>query len=318
MSVNTAFDTYQSVVNASEQQVRTARKRRNLFKDAFVGDADVDTVKPSGSLARGTHKDPIHDVDVIVVFDQEAHPAWGEPGASAEDALNHTQTRVRELLGTNGTFQAGEVRLTTWRNHAVKCFLDDPDAPDSFTVDAMPAINSGDMYRVPQFTTKTWILTHPQHLIDEVAARHAKWSKYAGTIRMLKAWSAGQDTKIKSLVMEVLALDYLPVDRLRPVALRDYFTAATFQIENWTVVEDPAHLCGPIQNDLDYEAFAACLRTARDEANHACSAQARGDEAAAIGHWGNVFGSDFPEPPKSAVPAVFPLAPRPVKDTPQG
>ena len=320
MSVSSAFEAYQKIVNADKDQVKTARERRDLFKGAFGGEADVDAVKSSGSLARGTHKDPIHDVDTIIVFRREAHPDWGEPGDSAEEALNHAQARVRDLLGTNGTYKSGEVRLARWRNHAVKCFLDDPDDPDAFTVDAMPALRSGDMYLVPEFATKTWILTHPQYLIDAVAARHARWSKYAGTIRMLKAWAADQSTTIKSLVAEVLALDYLPTDRTRPVALRDFFTAVTFQIENGTVVEDPAHVCGPIQGDLDYDAFAQCLSEARDEAVLACVAQAQGDDAAAIAHWGNVFGATFPKPPKatSITPGVIPAVPRPVKDTPQG
>lgn len=319
MNVNSAFEAYQKIVNADEDQVKEARERRDLFKDAFAGDADVDTVKPSGSLARGTHKDPIHDVDTIIVFDREARPEWGKPGDSAEEALNHTQARVRELLGTNGTHKTGAVRLARWRNHAVKCFLDDPDDPDAFTVDAMPALKSGDMYLVPEFATRQWILTHPKYLIDEVASRHAHWGKYAGTVRMLKAWAVEQSTPIKSLVMEVLALDYLPTNRTRPVAVRDFFTAATFQIENWTVVEDPAHVCGPIQGDLDYDAFAEYLRVARDEAILACSAQAQGDDAAAITHWGNVFGAHFPKAPKTTTtPVVVPPVPRPVKDTPQG
>lgn len=184
----------------------------------------------------------------------------------------------------------------------------------------MPALLSDGQYLVPEFATKTWILTDPQHLIDEVAARHATWSKYAGTIRMLKVWAASQSTPIKSLVIEVLALGYLPTDHSRPIALRDYFTAATFQIENHTVVSDPADLCGPIQLDLDYTVFAECLHTARDEAIRACAAQARGDDAGAITRWGNVFGSAFPQPPRAPPgPAVVPpVLPRPVKDTPQG
>lgn len=320
MNVSSAFEALQTTVNADKGQVKTAQTRRDLFKDAFSGETDVVKVKPSGSLARGTHKEPIHDVDTIVVFDQQAHPDWGQPGDSAEEALNHTQARIRELLGTNGTHAPGSVRLTRWRNHAVKCFLDDPDDPDAFTVDAMPALLFGDRYLVPEFATKTWILTDPQHLIDEVATRHATWSKYAGTIRMLKAWAADQNTHIKSLVMEVLALDYLPTDHTRPIALREFFTAATFQIENHRVVADPADLCGPIQPDLDYTAFAESLRTARDEATRACSAQARGDDAAAITHWGNVFGSAFPQPPKTSPSPIVvpPVLPRPVKDTPQG
>lgn len=61
MSVTDAFKTFQDVVNADITQVREARTRRDLFKGAFGAEVDVKEVIASGSLARGTHKDPIHD-----------------------------------------------------------------------------------------------------------------------------------------------------------------------------------------------------------------------------------------------------------------
>jgi predicted nucleotidyltransferase len=126
VSVTDAFTTFQGVVNADVEHVREARARRDLFKSAFTSEGDVNEVVASGSLARGTHKDPIHDVDVTIVFDDAQHAEWGEPGSSAEDALDYTRKRVNALLGiTNGTFDRA-VRLARWRNHALKCFLDDP------------------------------------------------------------------------------------------------------------------------------------------------------------------------------------------------
>jgi predicted nucleotidyltransferase len=86
VSVTDAFNEFQSIVNADVEQVKEARSRRDLFKDAFILESDVDEVISSGSLARGTHKDPIHDVDVVIVYDGAQHPEWGEPGPSAEDA----------------------------------------------------------------------------------------------------------------------------------------------------------------------------------------------------------------------------------------
>ncbi len=145
-----AFKTFQDVVNADITHVREARARRDLFKGAFGTEEDVEEVIASGSLARGTHKDPIHDVDVIVVFDEDEHPEWGSPGSAAADALDHTRERVNTLLGaTNGTYDQA-VRLARWRNHAVKCFLDDPDDPDAFTVDAMPALRRDGRLLIPE------------------------------------------------------------------------------------------------------------------------------------------------------------------------
>lgn len=317
MSVNDAFKAFQDVVNADLTAVREARARRDLFKEAFGPLPDVLEVIPSGSLARGTQKDPIRDVDVIVVFNGDDHPDWGETGASAKDALDYTRAHVHDLLGASNGTHAQQVRLARWRNHAVKCFLDDPDDPDAFTVDAMPALRRDGKLLIPQAASNEWIDANPEYLITEVAKKHKAWNKFAGSVRMLKWWAAEQDIKIKSLVMEVLALQFLPTDSSQPAAIAQFFVSAAYHIEGGSEVLDPAQLCGPIQSDLDYEAFAECLASARDSAAKATQAQINNDTNGAIHHWGRVFGDDFPLPANPG-PVIVPPPPRPVKDTPQG
>lgn len=320
MGVIEAFKEYQSVVNAEIEVVREARRRRDLFKTAFLTEPDIHEVIASGSLARGTHKDPIHDVDVVLIFNGDSHEDWGQPGGSAADALDYTRGRVNALLGaTNGT-QEKAVRLARWRNHAVKCFLDDPDDPNAFTVDAMPALRRDGKLLIPEAVTEKWVYCDPEHLISEVAKKHAEWNKFAGSVRMLKAWGSAQSITIKSLVMEVLALDLMPTGHTQPIAMKNFFVRAAYHVESGLPIEDPAGLCGPIQRDLDYTSFGVVLRDAADKASLAVAAQASCDIAKAIQLWGEVFGDDFPRPPKQTVtPAVVaPLVPRPVKDTPQG
>lgn len=325
MNVAEAFATYQLHVDADPAAVKEARSRARTFKDAFEGEPDVPDVFTSGSLARKTHKDPIHDVDVVIIYNKADHPEWGEPGDSAEAALDATRARVNELLGaTSGTY-AHLVRLAKWRNHAVKCFIDDPNDDDAFTVDAMPALRDNGHLLVPEAVSKTWVETDPEHLIDAVNARQAGWSKYQGTVRMLKVWATNQTgIEVKSLVLEVLALDFLPFDgTLQPVAVKNFFIAAAAHIEAGYKVEDPAGYCGEVQPSLDYEEFGTRLRNAANLAVTALAKQAQSDDAAAIQRWHDLFGDGFPKPPKTTpapgvVPPVAPERPRPVKDTPQG
>lgn len=322
MSVSDAFAKFQKTVNAEPDAVSEARRRRDLFRGAFGQEADVHEVVPSGSLARGTQKDPIHDVDLVIVFDDEDHPDWGTPGSSAEDALNYTRGKVNELLGaTHGSYDQ-VVRLARWRNHAVKCFFDDPEDETGFTVDAMPALRRNGHFYIPEASSKKWIECDPEALIRDVANRHHSWNKFAGTIRMLKRWGADQDIKIKSLVMEALALEHVPEGvNDQASAIKQFFVAAAYAIEGGEMVTDPAELCGPIQIDLDYTEFATRLRQASTDASAAMAAQVNNDTSSAIAHWGKVFGPEFPPPPPSAgpaIPAAVPAGPRPVKDTPQG
>lgn len=297
MDVNVGFDELQKTADADPGQVKEARRRRDLFRDAFAGEDDVDEdVIASGSLSRSTQREPINDVDVIIVFKADAHPDWGKPGDSAGDALNYTGKRINALLGaTNGSF-AEEVRLARPGNHAVKCFLDDPDADDPFTVDAMPALRQADgALLVPEKSSTDWIATDPEHLIQLVADKHERWDLCRPLIRVIKLWKDVQDTGLKSLTAEVLTLDNLPeTETTRPRALYRFFNAAETAIEK--PILDPAGLCGEIQVDLDLDKARAAISAAAKASWAAVAAQDRGDTDRAACLWRSIFGDAFPEP----------------------
>jgi hypothetical protein len=327
MDINAAFDALQEEVNAPLDAVEEAQRRRNLFCAALSGDDDVTECVHSGSLARGTQKDPIKDVDEIIVFDQTAHPDWGQPGPSAGEALDHLRERVNDLLGaTNGTY-AQKVRLALPRNHAVKCFLDDPEDPDAFTVDVTPALRLADgTFLIPEKVNSRWIRTNPEDLITRVEDRHDEWPHFAGLVRCIKRWGADQKTEMKSLLLEVLALNHLPVET-RQKALARFFAAAAQAVLR--PVEDPAGLCGEIQPDLDKTSAYWHFTKAAEAAGRAVEAEERGDTDEAACLWRSIFGPIFPEPAggcgngsgRVAAAAAATTIPRPrrtVRDAPQG
>lgn len=326
MDIEDAFDELQKEVNAPLVAVKEARRRRDLFQDAFRGEHDVTETLPSGSLARGSQKDPINDVDVIIVYDQEAHPAWGLPGASAGDALDHVQERVHDLLGVTDGSVAKEVRLARTRNHSVKCWLDDPEVEGAFTVDVTPALRQRDeVLLIPEKESRKWIETAPEFLIRVVAERHQRWNRFVPLVRVLKRWGADQKTDMKSLMLEVLAFHHLP-EESRPKALARFFAAASTAV--LAPVIDPAGLCGEIQPDLDRAAASLYLATAAEAAWRAVEAEARGDTDEAACLWRTIFGEIFPEPDggcgskavaAAGAAAVISARPRrPVRDAPQG
>jgi predicted nucleotidyltransferase len=319
MSVESGFDDLQSAVDAEIDAMRKARGRRDAFRTKLPTAEDVIEVFPTGSLARGTHKDPIHDVDLVVVYDPDAHPTWGDPGSSALEALEHTRGLVNEKLGTEGT-EEEEVRLTRLQNHAVKCFLDDPDTEGAFTVDATPALRHPERgIWIPEQHSSTWVRSDPERLNDLVAGRHAVWNQFAKLVRVLKRWNSDHGAHMKSLVIEVLALDHLP-DADRATALARFFAAAQEAV--WSPVCDPAGLCGEIQPDMDRQAASSALASAADTAARAVEADARGEGRRAMCLWRDVFGDIFPEPfggCGAGGVALVPAVPkRKVVDAPQG
>lgn len=329
MDLNAAFNDLQAAVNADPTQVSTARERRDLFVRAFTPETDVVEVVSSGSLARRTQRAPINDVDMIIVFEASEHPDWGQPGSSASDALDYTRGRVNELLGaTAGTVEQA-VRLARPGNHAVKCFIDPPEDPQPFTVDVMPALRQADgTLLVPEKANEKWILTDPEFLISEVQRRHDEWDQFRPLVRMIKRWREVQDTDLKSLTIEVLALEHLLKDDNRPKALQKFFTAAKNAID--FPVEDPAGLCGPTQSHMDAAKARQALDAAASASWHALIAQDRGETDRAACLWYSVFGDEFPQPP-GGCPAdtngtgfgpfsigVGSTSTRPVIDAPQG
>lgn len=104
MGIDDAFDEFQKIVNEDIDKTRLARRRRDLFKAALLSEPDVVETFGSGSLSRSTQLKPIHDVDIVVVYDPAEHPDWGFSGSSSEEALEHIRTQVNRLLSrANGT-----------------------------------------------------------------------------------------------------------------------------------------------------------------------------------------------------------------------
>ena len=326
MTVESGFDALQQEVDVPTDVLEAARARRDVFVTVLPTADEVQKVRRSGSLKRGTHKDPLHDVDLIVVYHADRHPDWGQPGQSAEESLRRTSALASQFLGPEAG-QAETVRLTRLQNHAVKCFLDDPEDPDAFTVDLTPALvrREGGFW-IPQRNDGIWVPTDPQVLEDQVAARHAAWRQFAKLVRLLKRWNADHGDVMKSLVVEVLALDHLPATD-RPEALARFFTAGSAAV--WRPIVDPAGLCGEIQPDLDKAAAHAALSAAADGAWQAVNDDARGEERAAMCGWREVFGPIYPQPEggcsggtgKGAAfvaPAFVPSSPRKVAYIEQG
>lgn len=336
MDLDRAFHTLQEAADADPEQVAEARARRDLFRNAFESESEVVGVIPSGSLARSTQREPLNDVDVIIEFEAESHPGWGQDGSSADDALSYLQDRVKDLLGTaNGTVEQ-VVRRVDRKNHAVKCFLDDPGDPDAFTVDVMPALRqpAGELL-VPERLTETWIRTDPEYLIRRVAERQGSWNLFRPLVRVLKCWNESADAGMKSLTVEVLALDQLPGDLTKPQALQRFFAAAVTAID--LPIQDPAGHCGDVQPDLDRDHARACLDEAASKAWYAVNAQDAGETDRAGCLWREVFGDGFPEPDcgceqteegdsdsslniavGTGAGAIGVNRPRPVTDAPQG
>ena len=263
------FDKFAVEIERDPLMVLLARWRRAAVINALKDRPDVVEVIPSGNLARGTHLGPIHDVDLIVVFDKGMHPDWHGSG-SAQAALEHTQAAIRETLQIGLERPLGLVHDTELRNHVVKSDLDpslgplDDIIPDAPPVDVMPAVRDGSHLRVPERLSDRWIDVDPEWLMKMVAARQRAWSNFDEVVRMIKDWADHHGLKMKNLAVEVLVLGYLPKPGLFETmssgdAVARFFGAASRA--HITRLVDPAGRSGEIDPHMNY----ARLRKALDE-----------------------------------------------------
>lgn len=126
VGVYEAFDGYQNTIDADPAHVKLARERRDLFIGALQKADGVKEIVKSGSLERRTQLEPIHDVDLIMVFDGSTVPEWGSPGSSSNEALERAHDEVVARLGLSRGTDSKLVRRADARDHAVKCFVDPP------------------------------------------------------------------------------------------------------------------------------------------------------------------------------------------------
>jgi hypothetical protein len=157
----------------------------------------------------------------------------------------------------------------------------------------VPALAYNSHLLIPQARNKRWVESDPEDLIARVLGRHAEWNRFVPMVRALKRWNKDAGAGMKSLAVEVLALDYLAEDT-RAKALHRFFTAAHAHI--YEPIDDPAGLCGLIDPKMDVELARTKLDKAASDAWYAVEAQDAGQTDDAACHWRGVFGDIFPEP----------------------
>lgn len=300
------FDQFARDVASDPLKVLQARWRRSTVSTALQALPDVVEVIASGSLARGTNWGPIHDVDLIVVFDESMHPDWRGSG-SAQSALEYVQAVIRERLQFGLDRPLGLVHDTELRNHVVMCDLDpalgplDVILPDSPTFDVMPAFREGSHLRVPERRSDRWVDVDPERLMDMVAARQRAWSNFNEVVRMIKDWADQHELGMKSLAVEVMVLKYLPRPGLFETLSCSDAVARFFEAASGAHIAhlvDPAKYSGEIDRHMNYAKLREALDKSAKLAREAVAAerawQRRHVAAEAVQHpsvfWQQIFG----------------------------
>jgi Nucleotidyltransferase domain len=310
MESDDGFQSFSQAIESDPIGVLLAKWRRDKFIHILKQLPDVAEVIPSGSLAKGTHIGPVHDVDLIVVFKKSEHPDYGSRPESALAAMEHLQAELREQLHPWRGPEPGLLDDTELRTHVVKCHggWTGPFAeiiPSAPPVDVMPAVREGSHLLVPERGTG-WIDVDPERLMRQIEQRQREWKYFTEVVGMVKAWAEHEHLGMKNLAVEVMVLKYCP----RPgffetlscgEAVARFFEAAAEA--HITSLKDPAGRCGEIDPDMNYGKLRTALGRAAGLSRQAMDAEhawknrfhATGDVTHPDVFWRELFGKKYPK-----------------------
>jgi len=255
MESDHGFDAFSREIESDPLGVLLAKWRRDAFTRKLKGLPGVIEVIPSGSLARGTHIGPVHDVDLIVVFDKSAHPDYGSGPESARDAMTDLENKLLEQLHPLSGTEA-LIKGTEQRTHVVKChgvsagpyaeFI--PSAPP---VDVMPAVRKEphllgkSPLLVPELAAggDKWIDVDPETFMRQVEQRQREWKYFTEVIKMVRAWAENEHLDMKTVAIEAMVLMYCPRPRMFETLSRGEAVARFFEAASKagiTSLKDPA------------------------------------------------------------------------------
>jgi len=319
MESDDGFDAFSEEIKSDPLGVLLAKWQRDAFTRKLKKLPDVIEVIPSGSLARGTHIGPVHDIDLIVVFDKSAHPDYGSGPESARAALTHLENKLLEQLHPLSGTEA-LLKGTEQRTHVVNCHggSTGPYAeiiPSAPPVDVMPAVREKphllerSHLLVPELAAEgesRWVDVDPETFMRQVEQRQREWKYFTEVIRMVRAWAEHEHLDMKTVAIEVMVLTYCPRPRMfetlsRGEAIARFFNAASKK--NITSLTDPAGRCGKIDPHMNFGKLQRKLKDTAQLARQAMDAeykwknrfQLMQDATHPDVFWRQLFGKEYPE-----------------------
>lgn len=233
-----------------------------------------------GSCDRGTHIQPVSDVDVLAVFLNKDNIF--EAYRSGSGAFLQ---RIRAALGASTT-----IKHIGARGQAVRLFY-----TSGAHVDIAPVFGwSGGGYALPS-GSDGWITTDPEAQAKWLAQRKTDvGDNLSCLIRFAKRWNEVHSSRLESYHLEVvIATMFSSVGVNTREALRMFFERGM----GWLSVSDPAGHSGDLSTYLT-DASRAALRSrmaqAAARAASAVDAESRGDHEEAKRLWRIELGNGFP------------------------
>jgi predicted nucleotidyltransferase len=199
MSVEEYFGRFASSLELTDEETRKAATIQNQIREVLEARKDILRAELSGSYDRKTKIRPLHDIDLLVVFDPSV-------AYDAKGTMIKPRQFVSEIGKSVSTLRKKIPRVgySKFQDRSLNI------AVDGIGFDLVPtfALERGG-YFIPDRKQQEWIPTDPLKFAERLTALNQ--SNYFGRrlvpfIKMVKWWARQSAPEVKSYLIEVLIL----------------------------------------------------------------------------------------------------------------
>lgn len=249
----------------------------------------------TGSYRRSTMLRQSRDIDLLLILDTKyfnGYPGFVGYGKQANGPANLLD-RVKRLL--KDKYQETDIGRD---GQAVRVEF------RHVHIDVVPAFAlTGGGYYIPSAPNNQWIITNPKAHIDAISKINASTNikgKFVPMVKGIKYWNYSHQYGIRGFFLEMMARSIFTTTTASSYAeaFHRFFDWGTFYLDNNFLIEDPGTTANLMATFYPTPGARLLLRErlkhARDLADTAITANAQGDNKAAIAEWKKLFGTEFP------------------------
>lgn len=171
--------------NPSEESTKLASQRSKAVRLLLKPIAEK--IFLSGSFARGTATNPIHDVDILMVIKGSGHTVR----SAMKVLVKHLEEHCHSL-------ECCEFRL---QQHSVGIIWDKGPSVD---VVPLRPLEGGAGYQIGSRTLDGWKATYPEHALAALQRANQKCNRLIPLIKLLKMWNVTLGKPLKSFHLELM------------------------------------------------------------------------------------------------------------------
>ncbi len=307
-TVPVTIQTFLEKLSLTEEEDQQGREQRDLVVEHIKQELSIKSTFVSGSFGRHTNLSPLHDIDLFLELEPNAH---GGPESMTPRALLSLMSRAVKATGL------GQSTKTQGRSVNIEF------AKPLIGYDLVPAFDvGGGVYMIPDINRRDeagvhgipgddegiWIPTNPRrHVEFTQKANERAEGMGLGLIRALKHWNMKTGKQLRSFHVEVMVGRLL---QSKPESFAEglltLFDKLRGQVEKSCL--DPAELSGFVDAGTPKakrQRAKHALESAFIAADKACTLEARGDHEGANKLWRQIFGDVYPA--VGAEPKAAPL-----------